>query len=191
MNTSKYLKEENNMKNLKLFFIVEVMFFAFAIFNINHVYAEDLLIFDQEVQVKESPIFDKSLQSNEIKDVKLKNIKAKDTQANDIQVKDVEAKDIQVNNIEVKDTKDIQVSSKKIAIGLKFDKTSVKELKFKSNGLSISNDVSTKLISTDKIFTAKPLQFVYVDENSDTESSSDFIFAESVDKFKNASLDNK
>ncbi|MGP1488183.1 MAG: SpoIID/LytB domain-containing protein, partial [Peptoanaerobacter stomatis] len=84
------------MKNLKLFFIVEVMFFAFAIFNINHVYAEDLLIFDQEVQVKESPIFDKSLQSNEIKDVKLKNIKAKDTQANDIQVKDVEAKDIQV-----------------------------------------------------------------------------------------------
>jgi sporulation protein spoIID len=186
MNTLKYRKEENNMKSLKLFFIIEVMFFAFAIFNINHVYAEDLLIFDQEVQTKESPIFDKSLQSNEMKDVKLKNIKAKDIQANDIQLKD-----IQVNDVEVKDTKDIQLSSKKIAIGLKFDKTSVKELKFKSNGLSISNDASTKVISTDKIFTAKPLQFVYVDENSDTESSSDFMFAESVDKFKNASLDNK
>lgn len=108
MNTSKYLKEENNMKSLKLFFIMEVMFFAFAIFNINHVYAEDLLIFDQEVQVKESPIFDRSLQSNEMKDVKLKNIKAKDIQANDIQLKD-----IQVNDVEVKDTKDIQLSLKK------------------------------------------------------------------------------
>lgn len=82
----------------------------------------------------------------------------------------------------------------KIAIGLKFASTSVSTASFKSSGLIVSNDISNILLSSDKVFTVKPLTIYISDENYMSVSqdgikkdSSYFAYSSDLKIFKSAS----
>lgn len=84
-----------------------------------------------------------------------------------------------------------------IDIGLKFGATAVSSANFKTTGLAINDSQSSKYLTANGSFTAKPVVKIYVDETpftsfSDVQpSGGDFVFAKDINTYYKASLENK
>lgn len=83
----------------------------------------------------------------------------------------------------------------KIGIGLRFASTAVSTASFKSSGLLVSDDISNKMLSSDKSYTAKPVtiyvsdeDYISISQDGIKKDSSYFPYSTDLKNFKSANI---